>query len=284
MTVHIPAVSLAALAVLGMLVAPPPVRADECVTAAKAEYLDCKAGCREDLLVAKDACTKKDHDCVQACRADREDCRVATGIDDALAACQAQLQVDRQNCRNQFPAGSTERDRCIDLAQIVAFQCRDSAREAARRALKQCRYAFRRCVRACPVGAGPLIDPRQCKAEAKAAYKQCKADCREDFQIAKDACRNLDHQCVEQCRSDRQTCRQPILDQLYADIAACNSVRDAAIQSCKLIPDPDLRDKCIDSAQVAAFVCRDQARETARPGLRGCRLQFRDCVRACPPA
>ncbi len=275
--------SLAVLAVWIAAVVPSAASAGKCVEAAKAEYLDCKTECREEMLIAKDACINRDHDCVQVCRAYREECELATGLEEALAACQAQLQADRQSCRDQFPPDSPEFDQCIDLAQIAAFQCRDSAREAAGPALKECRSAFRQCVRECPAGAGPVEDPRQCKLDAKIAYKTCKAQCREDFQVAKDACRNRDHACVEQCREDRQACNQPILDQLAAAIAACNATRDAAVEACRLIPDEELRDQCIDSAQVAAFVCRDQAREQARPGLYACRLQFRDCVRACPP-
>jgi hypothetical protein len=277
---------VATLAGFGMLLAPASSRANECVDAAKVELRDCKVECKEDFRVAKDACVNRDHDCVQACRADREDCRTASGIADALAACDARLQIDKQNCRDQYSAGSPARDQCIDQAQIVAFQCRDSAREDARPALKQCRRDFRVCARACPPGDGPVVDRRQCRIEAKVAYRACKAECREDFQVVKDACRNRDHECVEQCRADRRSCARPILDQLEADIAACNVIRDGAIQVCKdlYLEDDPLRDQCIDNAQVAAFVCRDEARERARPDLRECRLQFRGCVRACPPA
>jgi len=256
-----------------------------CIQDAKGEYRDCKASCVEDFQVAKDACLNRDHQCVERCRAERGLCREGTGIDQAFAACDATLDAAKQDCRDKFPAGSEDRDNCIDQAQVVAFQCRDSAREQFGPALKQCRRDFRVCARACGPPDVP-VDAAQCKQTAKDNFRTCRANCREDFQVAVDACLNRDHACVEQCRADRQTCEQPTLDRLNSDIAACNARRDSDIQNCKdLYADgtPE-RDQCIDNAQVTGFECRDQARENARPGLQTCREHFRDCVRACPPA
>ena len=53
--------------------------------------------------------------------------------------------------------------------------------------------------------------------------RRCRGDCREDFQVDKDACRNLDHDCVENCRADRNDCNEPVQDQLDADVAACRA-------------------------------------------------------------
>ena len=256
-----------------------------CIQDAKGEYRDCKASCVEDFQVAKDACLNRDHQCVEVCRAKREDCREATGIDQAFAACAATLESAKQNSRNRFPAGSEGRDNCIDQAQVVAFQCRDAVREQYGPALKQCRRDFRTCARACGPPSVP-VDAAQCKQAAKDAFRTCQANCREDFQVAVDGCLNRDHACVEQCREDRQTCRQPIQSQLDSDVAACNARRDSDIDNCKnLYADgTPQRDQCIDNAQVTAFECRDQARENARPGFQTCRARFRDCVQACPPA
>jgi hypothetical protein len=73
---------------------------------------------------------------------------------------------------------------------VVAFQCRDAARERARPALKACRAQFRACAEACPPPNPPseAIDPFQCKRDAKAAYRACRATCVEDFQFQKDVC------------------------------------------------------------------------------------------------
>ena len=279
--------SLGTVLTLAVALGAPAARGNPCIQDARGEFRDCKARCVEDFQIAKDACLNRDHQCVEVCRAKREDCREATGIDQAFAACDATLASAKQDCRNRFPEGSADRDRCIDQAQIVAFQCRDDAREQFGPALKGCRRQFRACARAC----GPPEQPdpvavAQCKDTAKQNFRTCNANCLEDFQVAVDACLNRDHACVEQCRADRDGCRQPILDQLNSDIAACNARRDSDIQNCKnIFPDgsPE-QEQCIDNAQVQAFECRDQARENARPGLESCRQAFRSCVQQCPPA
>jgi hypothetical protein len=266
-----------------------PARAGVCVSDAKIDFVDCLATCREDFQVAKDACLNRDHRCVEACRADREDCRLATGIDAHLAACNDRLAQDRQRCRDTYPNDPDGLDRCIDEAQLVAFQCRDQAREDAAPALAICRDTFRSCAKACPPPdpPSPVTDPIACRIQAKTDFKTCRANCREDFQVAKDACHNKDHACVEQCRADRQTCRQPWVDQLNSDIAACNATRDSKIQTCHdLYPNPEqatLLDQCIDNAQADAFECRDAARERARPHFEDCRAAFQSCVQECPP-
>ncbi len=279
--------SLVAVAALTVLVAVPAQAADSCRREAKGSFKECKALSTEAFQVAKDACWNRDHACVEACRAKRYDCRQDTGFDAAIAACDATLADAKAQCRGDFDAGTPELDACIDQAQVVAFQCRDAAREAARRPLKLCRKAFRACARACPAASAEApADPRQCRDEARIVYKQDKAACREDFQVAKDACRNKDHACVEQCRFEREVCRQPVQDQLDGAIAVCNGQRDSAKETCKSLYDlgtPEL-DQCIDNAQVEAFRCRDQAREIAYPDFQACRQKFRDCVEVCPAA
>jgi hypothetical protein len=227
----------------------------ECVSAAKGEYKTCTDDTKEALQVAKDACRGKDHDCVEQCRGERMLCRAETGFDGAMDACQATLDTARANCKIAYPTPGPDRDTCVDQAQVEAFQCRDTARETHGPALKACRAAFQDCVKACPDSGLPADDPKQCKADAKAAYRVSKADCREDFQLDKDICRGLDHSCVEGCRTGRADCRAPVQAPLDAAIAACN-----------------------DQAQVVAFICRDDAREAARPGFHACRDAFHACV------
>src|SRR2546426_10903098 len=82
---------LAATALL-LLVGPLPARAGKCARDAKIDYLECLGQCQEGFQAAKDACLNRDHRCVEACRAEREDCRAATGIDTRLAACDTQLE------------------------------------------------------------------------------------------------------------------------------------------------------------------------------------------------
>ena len=279
---------LVSLAALSLLIGASAARAaDPCMVDAKVEYRDCKAGCKEDYQAAKDACLDRDHACVEVCRAERADCRDATGIDAAIDACNDALDAARQQCRDTYASGTPERDACIDQAQVVAFQCRDQAREDAKPALKECRKQFRTCASGCALNQPPNpTGKKQCKKDALAAFLACQATCREDFQIAKDGCKNRDHACAEQCRAERAECRRPVRDQFNADVAACKATRDAAVDNCKALyadGTPE-RDQCIDNAQVAAFQCRDQAHEDARPGLAACRQEFRTCIGACPPA
>ncbi len=258
-----------------------------CVREAKRDAKDCSATCKEDFQTAKDACLNRDHDCVEICRANRSECRLETGFDAAIDACNDLLEQRREQC----PTGDG-RDGCIDQAQIEAFQCRDAARELAKPLLKQCRKDFRTCAKACPAPTGgtPPVDPKQCVADAKDALKTCGADCREDFQVAKDDCHDRDHVCVDSCRAARHTCRQPVRDDLNTALAHCATDRQSGIDDCKAahpVPPPEnatAQDQCIDGVQVEAFICRDDAHEAAHPGFVDCQNQFRSCVDTnCPP-
>ena len=290
-------VSLAVGAVMfAAMLGPSPADArNPCVREAKRDYKDCTAGCKEGFQVAKDACLNRDHACVEVCRANRAQCRLDTGFDAAIDGCNESLEAGRQKCVDDYPAGD-DRDRCIDDAQVDAFECRDGARETAKPLLKLCRGAFRACARACPVRdtadpADPPVDKTQCLVDAKNTYLFCQGKCREAFQIGKDDCRNRDHACVEQCREERYVCLQPVRAQLALDLAACGTRRDAGIADCTaqypLPMDEEAEgafDRCVDGVQVAAFICRDDAREVATPGFLGCRGQFRGCVQTnCPP-
>jgi hypothetical protein len=277
--------SLASAAVVATWLTAPAVRADSCVDEAAQQLQECKAGCKEQYQVDTDNCVNRDHGCMEICRAKRADCREATGLDAAIHGCNDALYAAKQDCRAHNAAGSPELDLCIDQQQVIAFQCRDAAREAARPALVTCRRQFRACAHGCPPANPPVTptDKRQCRADAKVARDACKAGCKEEFQFLKDACLGRDHVCMEQCRANRDSCRQPIDDRLAAAIAACNATRDQAIDNCNAGP-AATRDQCIDNAQVDAFQCRDQARENERPNYQACGDQFHMCVASCGPA
>ena len=257
-----------------------------CTGDARQQFVETQAQCREDLQVARDGCLNRDHECVEVCRANRSVCVDESGIEAALDACNETTRAAKATCREQNPPDSTGLDQCIDQAQVVGFQCRDAAREAARPALDACRVAFRGCARACPPPNPPseVVDPVQCRRDARTAHKTCKTTAREEFQFQKDACKNRDHACVEQCRADRDACREPVEIQLEAGTDQCRAQRDGAVQNCRALYDdgsPE-QDVCVDNAQVAAFQCRDEAREEARPGFEGCNAGFRSCAEACP--
>jgi len=280
--------SLASAAALAVLLGSPAARAgDPCLDDARERFKEAKDSCQQNFQAAKDACLNRDPLCVEACRSGRDDCRAATGVDAAIAACNATLTAAKQQCRASHPAGSADLDQCIDQAQVVAFQCFLAAVAQAKPALRECRKSFKVCALAC----GPSVPAnpdgvKQCKLDAVQAYADCKAASQDDFHVTMDACLNRDHNCVEQCRADRDTCAQPVLNQLASDVGACNATRDAAIQNCQNLYGDGTPEQaqCIENAQVAAFQCRDQSRENAWAGLNGCGWDFRMCAQACPPA
>ena len=262
-----------------------------CLKAAKGEFRGCLAVAQEGYQTEKDACLNRDHACVEVCRATRSECSGATNVDEALKLCEVKLVGDREICRGNNLPHTSGRDLCVDQAQVIAFQCRDAAREAALSPLRTCRKDFKTCANACakPVPEVPA-DTKQCKIDAQDGWALDKAACVEDHQLAKDICKNRDHDCVEACRTARQVCKAPILAVLETDKAECRAIRDPAVESCKTLYAEGTfeRDACIDLAQVDAFRCRDDAREVAAPGLQACRQGFRDCVQqpacALPPA
>lgn len=129
-------------------------------------------------------------------------------------------------------------------------------------------------------------DP-DCLAPVKTAFKGCIADCKEAFQEAKDSCRNIDHACAEGCREDYDTCVMPPLTRLADCKAPCNTILAEAVAKCRADypKGTDLRDKCIDLAQVFAFQCKDECREEVNPALKVCRDNFKACMITCknPP-
>jgi hypothetical protein len=190
-------------------------------------------------------------------------------------------------CKQTYPPDSVSLDACIDDAQVAGFLCRLGVRKADKDALNACRkgnpelgiQGFRPCVQACLPGAGPVEDPKQCRADAAAAYVACIHECTEDFQFAKDSCRNKDHDCVEGCRTDRTACELPVRTALAQALAQCKADKEIAVGNC----DPS-DTTCITNALVVAFQCRDAAREAAKPGLTACRNAFQLCATNCPPA
>jgi hypothetical protein len=126
-------------------------------------------------------------------------------------------------------------------------------------------------------------DPaKQCLKDARGDHADCVAVCADNFNAAAALCGTT---CVQQCGTDRIACRQPIQDQLAADVKACNDTLAGAIKSCRhqAKADPNFdKNACIAKAQIDAFICRDDAREAAFPQLNQCRETFQACILACP--
>src|SRR5262249_25491635 len=91
-----------------------------CLKDARHAFRECKADCREEFQLDKDTCLNRDHDCVEACRADRETCRepIVSALRAALDACESTKDAAIANCRLLYPPGSPERDACVDQAQL----------------------------------------------------------------------------------------------------------------------------------------------------------------------
>lgn len=127
----------------------------ECILDARDDFLACKVVCREAYRVEKDLCRNIDHDCADACRAGHQTCvePPLTALAACKAACNATLAGEKQNCRDLYEPETPERDQCIDAAQVIAFQCRDTCREGVRAEIRLCRQVLRACARACPPAA-----------------------------------------------------------------------------------------------------------------------------------
>jgi hypothetical protein len=123
----------------------------DCLAPAKTAFQGCIADCKEAFQDAKDSCRNIDPECAEDCRLKYDGCIVPqlTQLAECKATeCNVPLAVAVANCRAMYPKGE-DRDKCIDQAQVVAFQCRDECREAANPALKICRDAFKECMIGC---------------------------------------------------------------------------------------------------------------------------------------
>ncbi len=127
---------------------------------------------------------------------------------------------------------------------------------------------------------------RQCLTAARDEVRECRATCQDGFRSAIDVCRRIDAQCGKSCRTQREACTaEPRADRERA-IRACNDAERGQVQNCRsqFPNDVAARDRCVDAAQIAAFVCRDNAREAVNDELRACAENYRGCIDACPPA
>ena len=128
-----------------------PVR--QCIQDARTEKNACEQVCKDDFSAAVDTCRALNHDCADQARDDRKAC--VSDVLEALHQCVEDSCGDLsdliEKCRQDFPAGSSERDQCIDLVQLMRFQCRDTCRENVElfKNLKACRDEFKADLKAC---------------------------------------------------------------------------------------------------------------------------------------
>ncbi len=135
------------------------------------------------------------------------------------------------------------------------------------------------------VGVGRAVADSQCMQDAKDQRTECRAACDDDFAIMRDLCRNIDPECAAGCRADLEACRAPIVAALESCVDACRAQLNADRAACPRRGRG--RDFCVDRAQVRAFLCRDDCRESldVHAGLNACRLGFQSCMAGCglPP-
>ena len=139
-----------------------PQCSDPCLQAARGAAKDCASSASGAFQTALDGCLERDHECADACRWTRQECRDATGVGAGLAACQRELAAAKAEC-DRFPRGSKPRVRCLDEAQVTGFQCRRRAFRRGRRDVLRCEAQFTQCADACGPGAPPE-GPGTCKS------------------------------------------------------------------------------------------------------------------------
>ncbi len=126
----------------------------ECKAEAKEILRTCKTVCKEEFRMDKDECLARDHECAEACRAGRDACLAAILLDleACIGPCNEAKRADKEVCRSLYERDTVERDRCIDAAQLVAFQCRDECRENVEVGprTRLCRDVNKACLKACP--------------------------------------------------------------------------------------------------------------------------------------
>ena len=125
----------------------------DCLADAKNAFKGCVDTCKEDFQTAKDGCRNIDHKCAEGCREVYEECVEQPLIDLATCKmlCNEDFAPEAARCRATYSKGDPERDKCIDFYQVIAFQCKDTCREAANPLLKVCRDEFKACMIGCKI-------------------------------------------------------------------------------------------------------------------------------------
>jgi len=133
-------------------------------------------------------------------------------------------------------------------------------------------------------GNDPNNPTKQCVADARATFKTCNQTCRDDLLASVDTCRNLNHDCADMARENRDTCVKNVFDALNQCIDNECKQFDTDIQQCRDLPAGSSdRAVCINNAQLQKFICRKNCRLSTDvfKGLRDCRDQFKTDIQAC---
>jgi hypothetical protein len=258
---------------------------DPCLQAARAERHDCDSSASGVFLDTVTGCLKRDHECVDSCRTERQDCRDATSLGADLARCQLDLDAATGQCRTSFPLRPLRLAICVGRARLTGFRCRVAAFAGLHSELKACRTQFSTCADACRPGSPPG-GVHQCRAEGRAALRDALDECKLAYRASASACIDRDLGCVDSCIQSREGCNAPATAALNAAIAACAATRTTAVSAC-MTANPDggaALEECIQAAQAAAYECRQAAIDASLPSFASCTATYAGCLRACPPA
>ena len=256
--------------------------------AARSDFRACTSSATGAFQDTRDSCLARDHECVQACRSQRQSCRDDTGVGAELVACDMQRVADTAGCRERF--GLTPRSErmrrasCINRAQSKDLRCRREARRRLRRGLVGCDRAFRNCANPCGPGQPPG-GTRACREQGTSAFHAVVADCTLTFHVTANACLNKDGICVQACSDARDTCAAPTQATLETALTACTTQEAAAVAACHAANPAGGApfQQCVTAAQATAAGCRDDALAAAAPSLAACVPPYVMCVHACPP-
>jgi len=140
----------------------------QCFLDARQERKTCTQVCNDTFLASIDSCRGVDHDCADTARDTRQQCvtDVLTELSQCVSTNCAIFVQGIADCRAAHPAGTPERDACVDGQQLLLFQCRDTCRESVHvfAGLKTCRDEFRADLKECkpptpPPGPSTIMGP-----------------------------------------------------------------------------------------------------------------------------
>jgi hypothetical protein len=132
----------------------------ECKLEAHLDRSDCKSVCQDNYDAAIAICNNQNPICAEDCREDRRVCRqpIQDALQNQLAVCNATLRLAIANCNSNFSPGG-QREQCIGLAEVEAFDCRTDARRIAKfgdhtvdppvLGFEDCKSAFQGCIQIC---------------------------------------------------------------------------------------------------------------------------------------
>jgi hypothetical protein len=143
-----------------------------CLQNAKANFQSCASQCKSDLIAARLTCRNVDPACGAACLAGRQACLdnvqaiLQTGqlpgggtlanCSGGTDQCKANFQAAKQACGAPCQPTDSVCTGCVDNAQVVDLECRDTCRDSWRTnptvisMLQSCQNAFKACIQKCP--------------------------------------------------------------------------------------------------------------------------------------